>query len=154
MVFGQIVLALVVAVLLMAVAVGWAMRGAIEVRKTVAPPRRRRRIATVQPEMLNLISGRRQIFVLAVLLAFALLFFARSMGRDFPLLEATVLSFAYALACAMITGFVVWTRAQRDPGDEDDVTPPESFGWAAWVGVGVGAVAVTYLVVNLVTSLV
>ena len=153
MVVGQIVWALVVAVFLMAVAVGWAMRGAMEVRQTVAPPRQRRRIATVRPEILKLISGRKQIFASAFLLAFALLFFARSMGREFPLLEAVVLSFAYALACGMITGFIVWTRAQREPDDEDAMARPELFRWAAWVGVGVGAVAITYLVGNLVTSL-
>ena len=150
---GQIVWATVLSVLLVAVAVGWAMRGAMEVREKLASTRRRRRIAAVRPDFLRLLSGRQLVFASAFLLALALLFFARSMGRGLPLMGAVVLALAYALLCAMLTGFTVWVRAQRV--DQDALSPIHagSFHWAAWVGVGVGAVAIAYLVVDLVTTL-
>ncbi len=150
---GQIVWAVVVAVFLMAVAVGWAMRGAMEVRQHLTPPRQRRRLVAVRPAILNLVSNRTLMFVAAFLLALALFFFARSMDRGLPFMGAVVLAFAYALLCAMVTGFTVWMRAQRDPDGESGRTGPNTFRWAAWVGVGVGAVAVVYLVVDVITSL-
>lgn len=103
--------------------------------------------------ILNLLSNRTLIFAWVFLLAFAFLFFARSMDRGLPLMGAVVLAFAYALLCTMITGFAVWMRAQQDPRGENTPTGRESFRWAAWVGVGVGTVAVVYLVVDVVTSL-
>lgn len=152
MVVGQIMWAVVVAVLLVAVAVGWAMRGAMEVRQHLTPPRQRRRLVAVRPAILNLVSNRTLILVGAVLLALALFFFARSMDRGLPVLGAVVLSLSYALLCAMVTGFTVWMRAQRDPAGGDIRTGPESFRWAAWVGVGLGATAVAYLVVDVITN--
>ena len=153
MVIGQVLSAVVVAVLLVAVAVGWAMRGAMEVRQYLTPPRQRRRLAAVRPAILNLVSNRTLIFVTAFLLALALFFFARFMDRALPVLGAVVLSFAYALLCAMVTGFTVWMRIQREQDDGAARTGPESFRWAAWVGVGLGTAAVAYLVVDVITNL-
>lgn len=152
MVVGQIVWAVVVAVLLVAVAVGWAVRGAMEVREKLIPPRRRGRAATVQPESLRKLSERRMLFASGFLLSFALLFLSRSMDRGLPLMSAVVLSFAYAVLSAMATGFTVWVRAQQHAQDGRPQTP-ESSRWAAWVGVGVGVIAVAYLVVDVVTNL-
>ena len=153
MVIGQVLSAVVVAVLLVAVAVGWTMRGAMEVHQYLIPPRQLRRIPAVRPAILGLLSNRTLIFASAFLLAFALLFFARFMDRGLPVMGAVVLSFAYALLCAMVTGFTVWMRAQREPAREASRPGPESFRWAAWVGVGLGATAVAYLVADLVTNL-
>lgn len=153
MVIGQIVWTIIVAVLLEVVAVGWAMRGAMEVQEKLAAPRQRRKPAAVRPEVLNLLSNRTLIFSSAFVLALALLFFARSMDRGLQFMGAVVLSFAYALLCAMITGFTVWTRAQRNAQHERPQATAGAFRWAAWVGLGVGAVAVLYLVVDVVTTL-
>ncbi|MGV8844941.1 hypothetical protein [Tessaracoccus sp.] len=150
---GQIVWAIIVAVLLMAVAVGWAMRGAMEVHEGLAAPRQRHTLAVVRPRILNLLSNRGLIFASAFVLALALLFFARSMDRGLPFMGAVVLSFAYALLCAMVTGFTVWMRAQQSAQDDRPQTLAGTFGWAAWVGLGVGAVAVIYLVVDVVSTL-
>ena len=153
MVFGQIVWAVLGAVFLMAVAVGWAMRGAMEVRQAATPPHQRRSAAPMRPEILQLLSGRRFVLVSSFLLALALYFSAGSLNRALPLMGAVVLAFAYALACAMVTGFTVWMRVQRNADEDELPTHPESFRWAMWVGVGIGAVAVLYLVVDLVASL-
>ncbi|MDO5735159.1 MAG: hypothetical protein Q4P15_01640 [Propionibacteriaceae bacterium] len=151
--FGQILWAVPVAILLMAVAVGWAMRGAMEVRQVATPPHQRRPVAPVRREILTLLSDRKLIFASAFLLAVALFLSARSMDRGLPMMGAVVLAFAYALMCAMVTGFTVWMRVQRNADEDETPTHPESFMWATWVGVGVGAVAVIYLVVDLVASL-
>lgn len=153
MIVGQVVSAVVVAVLLMAVAVGWATRGAMEVRQHLTPPRQRRRVPALRPAILGLVSNGTLIFAWVFLLALALFAFAHFMERGLPLMGAVVLSFAYALLCAMVTGFSLWMRAQREPGGRTPGQGPESFRWAAWVGVGLGATAVAYLVVDLVTNL-
>lgn len=151
-VIGQILWAVVVAVLLVAVAVGWAIRGAKEVDERMPPSRQRARRAPVEPELLTLISGRTMIFGSAALLALAFLLLARSMDRGLSLVEALVLAFAYAVLCAMATGFTVWVQDQRNT-DGRTTTQSGSFKWAAWVGVGAGALAVAYLVGDVVTNL-
>lgn len=149
---GQIVWAVVVAVLLLVVAVGWAVRGAVEVRDRLPAAQRRGRVIVVQPDFLRTLSERRLILAWAFLLALALLFLARSMNRGLPVMAAVVLSFTYAVLSAMVTGFVVWVRAQQHAQD-DRTRAPEASTWSAWVGVGVGAVAVAYLVVDVATNL-
>ena len=152
-VIGQIVWTIIVAVLLLAVAVGWAMRGAMEVHEGLAAPRQRHEPVVVRPEILNLLSNRGLIFASAFVLALALLFFARSMDRGLQFMGAVVLSFAYALLCAMVTGFTVWMRAQRNAQADRPQAVAGTFRWAAWVGLGLGAVAVIYLAVDVFSTL-
>lgn len=149
---GQILWAAVVAVLLVAVAVGWAVRGAMEVNERVRSPQRRARRVALEPELLRTVSEPRALFASAFLLSFALLFLTRSMDRGLPLMGALVLSFTYAVLCAMATGFIVWVQIQRS-ADGRTATQFESFRWAAWVGVGAGALAVIYLAVDVITNL-
>lgn len=152
-VIGQIVSALVVAVLLMAVSVGWAMRGALEVDERLRPsPHRRKRTVTVRPEAVRVLSEGRLILVTAFLLGFALYFLARSMGRGLPVLSAVVLAFTYAVLCAMATGFTVWVQTQRGL-ERGDTTQSGPFRWATWVGVGAGILAVSFLIVDVFTNL-
>ncbi|RMB59677.1 hypothetical protein [Tessaracoccus antarcticus] len=150
---GQIVWAVVVAVLLVAVSVGWAIRGAVVVREALVPPKQRGQVAVVHPALLTLLSGRATVFAWCFLLAFALLFLTHSMGRAQTWVGAMVLAFAYALLSAMLTGFTVWVRAQRSGQGTLPPIHAGSFRWAAWVGLGVGVVTIAYLVVDVVTSL-
>ena len=155
MVVGQVVWAVVVAVLLPAVSVGWAIRGAMMVREWMIPPRRRataKPAKPVQPELLRFLSQRRMMFATGFLLAFGLLFLARSMDRGLDLMGAVVLSFAYAVLSATVTGFTVWVRAQQHAQDGRPLMS-ETSKWSMWVGVGVGALAMLYLVVDVVANL-
>lgn len=155
MVLGQVVWAVVVAVLLPAASVGWAIRGAMMVRDWLIPADERttaKRARPVQPELLRFLSQRRMMFATGILLAFALLFLGRSMDRGLTFMSAVVLAFAYAVLSATVTGFTVWVRAQQH---EQDGRPlmSETSRWAMWVGVGVGALAVLYLVADVATFL-
>ena len=152
MVVGQIVWAVVVAVFLVAAAIGWAMRGAMMVRDWLNPPKQRAATRVVQPEWLRFLSQRRMIFTSGLLLALAIYFLTGSMDRGLTLVGAVVLSFAYAVLCAMATGFTVWVRAQQHAQDGRPLMS-ETSRWAMWVGVGIGALAVLYLVSDVVTTL-
>ncbi len=155
MVLGQVVWAVVVVVLLLAVSVGWAIRGAIVVREWLIPPRERataKPAKPVQPELLRFLSQRRMILATGFLLAFGLLFLTGSMDRDLSLMGAVVLAFAYGVLSATVTGFTVWVRAQQHAQDGRPLMS-ETSTWSMWVGVGVGALAVIYLVVDVVTNL-
>ncbi len=153
---GQVLWAVVVAVLLPAVSIGWAIRGAIVVREWLVPPRERATVKPakpVQPELLRFLSQRRMILATGFLMAFGLLFLTGSMDRDLSLMGAVVLAFAYGVLSATITGFTVWVRAQQHAQDGRPLMP-ETSTWSMWVGVGVGAVAVAFLVVDVVTDIV
>ncbi len=152
MVVGQIVWAVVVAVLLPAVSVGWAIRGAMMMHEWLTPLRERTATKPERSELLRFLSQRRMILATAFLLAFGLLFLNRSMDRGLPLLGAVVLAFAYAVISATITGFAVWVRAQQHAQDGRPLLSVTS-RWSMWVGVGVGALALVYLVVNVGTNL-
>ncbi len=152
MVVGQVIWAVVVAVLLPAVSVGWAIRGAMMVHEWLTLPRERVAVKPVQPELLRFLSQRRMIFATGFLLAFGLLFLARSMDRGLDVMGAVVLAFAYAVLSATVTGFTVWVRAQQHAQDGRPLMP-ETPKWSMWVGVGVGALAVAYLVVDVVANL-
>lgn len=151
---GQILWAVVVGVLLMAVAIGWATRGALEVREKLVPlPRAQsRRRSAVRPPVLRKLSERRSIVAWALLLSFALLFLSRSLGRELPVLAAMVLSLTYAVLCSVATGFIVWVQLQRRSPGEDVPARVDSVGWAAWVGVAAGALTVAYLFMDVLGS--
>lgn len=149
---GQIVWAVVVAVLLMMVAAGWAVRGSSFVSRRLRPSQQPAVAAPAPPELLRFLSQRRILFAAAFMLAFALLFLARSMDRGLPFMGAVVLAFAYAVISATATGFMVWVGAQHSTQEarpQRAVTPTR----AAWVGAGMGALAVLYLVVDVVANL-
>lgn len=149
---GQVVWAVVVAVLLPAVSVGWAIRGAMVVREWLTPPRERVAAKPVKPELLRFLSQRRMIFATGFLLAFAVFFLTGSMDRGLSLMGAVVLSFAYAVLSATATGFMVWVRAQQHAQDGRPLMS-ETPRWSMWVGVVIGALAMVYLVVDVVTNL-
>ncbi len=156
LVLGQVVWAVVVAVLLPAVSVGWAIRGAITVREWLIPPRERataKPLRPVQPELLRFLSQRRMILANGFLLAFSFLFLMRSMDRGLSLMGAVVLAFAYAVMSATITGFTVWVRAQQRAQYGRPRTSA-TFRWPMWVGVGIGVFAALYLLVEVVGNLV
>lgn len=152
MVVGQVIWAVVVAVLLPAVSVGWAIRGAMMVREWLTPPRQRVAAKPVKPELLRVLVQRRMIFATALLLAFALLFLSLSMDRGLTIMSAAVLSFAYGVLSATVTGFAVWVRAQQHAQDGRPLMS-ETSKWSMWVGVGVAALAEVYLVSDVVTNL-
>ncbi|MGO1385077.1 MAG: hypothetical protein ACTHWA_03075 [Arachnia sp.] len=124
-------------------------------RQRLIPPRQRaiaKPVAPVQPELLRFLSQRRMLFSTGILLAFGLLFLGLSMGRGTTFMTAMVLSYAFAVLSATVTGFTVWVRAQQH---EQDGRPlmPETSTWSMWVGVGVATLAVAYLVVDVVANL-
>jgi len=53
---------------------------------------------------------------------------------------------------ATVTGFTVWVRAQQHAQDGRPLMS-ETSKWSMWVGVGVGALAMLYLVVDVVANL-
>lgn len=155
MVVGQVVWAVVVAVFLPAVSVGWAIRGAMLVRDWMDSARegsRAKPVRPAQPELLRFLTQRRMIFATGFLLAFGLLFLNRAMDGALSVMASVVLAFAFAVLCATVTGFTVWVRAQQHAQDGRPLMS-ETSNWSMWVGVGIGAVAILYLVVSVVTNL-
>lgn len=149
---GQIVWAVVVSVLLVAVAVGWAVRGSSLISRRLKPSQQPAVAAPAPPELLRFLSQYRILFASAFLLAFSLLFLVRSMDRGLPLMGAMALAFTYALLTATTTGFIVWVRAQQDT-ERSRPQRVVTSTHAAWVGVGVGVLAMLYLVVDVATFL-
>lgn len=149
---GQIVWAVVVAVFLMTVAVGWAVHGSSLISGRLKPSQQPTVAAPAPPELLRFLTQYRILFALVFLLGLSLLFLVRSMDRGLPLMGAMFLAFTYALLSATATGFIVWVRAQRNTERSRQQRAVTSTH-AAWVGVGIGALAVLYLVVDVVTTL-
>lgn len=149
---ASIVWAVVVAVLLLAVSVGWAMRGAVLVRESLPVPSQRMAATDVRPAWLAVLCRYRYLVASGLLLTVALIFFALSLNRNLPLMAALVLSFTYAVLSATVTGFTVWVRMQQHVHDGRRLFS-ETSRWAMWVGVGIAVLAVAYLVLDLVTNL-
>lgn len=148
---AQIIWALFGALFLAVVAVGWAVKGAMAVHERMYSPRRRR--IAVEPKLLRSLTEGRVLGGSVLLLALALYLLTRAMDRGLGVMGAVVLALAYAVVCAMVTGFIVWMRAQQGT-DERPGRRVVSFRWAAWVGAGLGAVGVAYLVQDVVSNLV
>lgn len=149
---GQVVWAVVVAVFLVTVAVGWAVHGSALISGRLKPSQQPAVAAPAPTELLRFLSQYRILFASALLLAFSLLFLVRSLDRGLPLMGAMALAFTYALLSATATGFIVWVRAQQNT-DRSRTQRAVRSTHAAWVGVGIGALAVLYLVMDVVTTL-
>ncbi|MEO7587284.1 MAG: hypothetical protein ABIS84_04575 [Arachnia sp.] len=150
---GQVASAVVVAILLLAVSIGWAVRGAMEVRERLTSVRRSGAGHVAHPALVTKLSERRMVLTLAFLLGFALLLLGRLLGRDLPVMAAMVLAFTFAVFSAMITGFLIWMQAQRRTQEGRAPDSGESLRWTVWVGVAVGVLAVAYLAADVATSL-